>query len=214
MRTVCKAALLLGIAALLAGPAAGAKYQYHGRGGGFLLLNKSVQQELKMDKGQVDKVIVALHKVRDGHKADFARLRDRNLPPEQRAALAGKVAHASRQGVKGILRPEQAQRFRQIRLQLDGVHAFLSPRTQKALKVTDAQKAEFQAIAASFRAGQQAIFGSAAGHRQEAFKKVTALRAEKMDAALKVLTDGQKKAWKEMTGAPFHIRFAPRHTAA
>jgi hypothetical protein len=211
MRTLCKAALALGLAALLAGPAPA---KHHGRSGAPLLLNKSVQQELKMDQGQIDQVTAALKKVRDEYKDDIAKIRDRNVPRDQRTALAGKVARASRKAVKGILRPEQAKRFSQIRLQTAGVHAFASHKAQKALKLTDAQKAEFKTIVASTRKAQAAIFHSAAGKRQQAVEQVKALRKEKMAAAMKVLTGEQKKVWAELTGAPFHITFHPRTKSA
>jgi hypothetical protein len=207
MRTLCKAALTLALAALLAGPAVA---KHHSRPGALFLLNKSVQQELKMDQGQIDKVAAALETVRAEYKGDFAKLRERKIPREERAALAAKIAKASRKAVAGILRPEQAKRFAQIRRQMAGVAAFLSPRTQKVLKLTDPQKAEIKTIAAGYGKARHAIFHSAAGKRSEAFKQLAALRKEKMAAAMKVLTDEQKKAWTERTGAPFHFAFNPR----
>jgi hypothetical protein len=207
MRTLPNTTFALGLALLLAGLAVAKE---HSRYGAHFLLNKSVQQELKLDQGQIDKITVALKKVHDEHKADFAKLRDRNVPKEERAALAGKIAKASKKAVKGILKPEQAKRFAQVRLQMAGVHAFVSPKVQKALKLTDAQKAELQAIDASFEKERQAMFQSAKGKGHQAFQQMVALRQEKMAAAMKVLTDEQKKAWNELTGAPFHMTFGPR----
>ena len=210
MRTLCKAALALGLTALLAGPALAKPHHHHDHGSGtLLLLNKSVQQELKLDQGQIDQITAALKKVRDEHKDDIAKIRDRNVPRDQRMALATEVAHASRKAVKGILKPEQAKRFSQIRLQTAGVYAFVSPKAQKALKLTDAQKAEFKAIVAGTRKAQHAIFQSAAGKGREAFGKAKALRQEKMAAAMNVLTDEQKKAWTALTGGRSTSRSTP-----
>ena len=36
------------------------------------------------------------------------------------------------------------------------------------------------------------------------------LRKEKQEAALKVLTDDQKKSYKELTGEPFEMKFERR----
>jgi hypothetical protein len=204
---LCTVTVALMAAALLAGPAAA---KYHGAGA-RLLLNPGVQQELKLDKAQVDQVTAALKKVHEEYKDDIAKLRDRSVPHDQRAALADKVAHASRKAVKGILRPEQAQRFSQIRLQVAGVDGFLSHKAQKALKLTDAQKAQVEALTASFHKEVHALFQGGTVKRPEAFKKVHALREEKMGAALAVLTTEQKSAWKELIGEPFHIQFARRH---
>jgi hypothetical protein len=214
MSSLCKAALALGVVTLLAGPAlAKPHHQYHGSGA-LLLLNKSVQQELKLDQGQIDQVTAALKKVRDEHKDDIAKIRDPKIPRGQRMALAKEVGHARRKAVKGILKPEQAKRYSQIRLQVAGVYAFVSPKAQKALKLTDAQKAEFKEIVASTSKARHDIFKSAAGKPQEAFGKIKALREEKMAAAINVLTDEQKKGWTELTGAPFHFKFNPRTKSA
>jgi hypothetical protein len=201
MRTFCKAMLALGVAALLAGPASA---KYHGRAGAFLLLNKSVQQELKLDQSQIDKITAALQKVGDEYKGDVAKLRGPNISRQERAELGSKIAKASRKAVKGILRPEQAKRFHQIRVQAAGVYAFLSPRVQKTIKMTDPQKAEFKAIATSYGQARHASFHSAQGDRGKAFAQAVALRKEKMAAAMKVLTGEQQKAYKEMVGVPFH----------
>jgi hypothetical protein len=37
--------------------------------------------------------------------------------------------------------------------------------------------------------------------------KMAALRKETMDKVTSVLTEDQKKTWKEMTGQPFEIKF-------
>ncbi len=85
---LCKLALVLGVAALAAGPALA---QGRGRGGfgppslGQLAGNKSVQDELKIDKDQADKIKDALAKVNEELKDDVAKLRDRNASQEERA---------------------------------------------------------------------------------------------------------------------------------
>jgi hypothetical protein len=211
MRTFCKAILALGVSALLVGPAVG---KHHGPGGALLLMNKCVQQELKLDQGQIDKIKAAFQKVRDEHKGEIAQLRDKKIPAPQRAALAGKIAKANRKAVAGILKPEQAKRFRQIRVQVAGVYAFLSPRVQKAIKMTDPQKAEFKGIVIGYGAARKAIFQTAKGNWGKAFPEAAALRKAEMAAAMKVLTVEQQKAYKGMVGAPFHIKFGPPPKAA
>ena len=42
---------------------------------------------------------------------------------------------------------------------------------------------------------------------QERMKKMAAMRKETLDRVTSVLTDDQKKTWKEMTGASFEIKF-------
>src|SRR5262245_28797545 len=65
MRLLCKVLVVLGAGALLAGPAAAQPPGGLGRmGGPMLLTNKSVQEELKLDKDQVAKVDEAGMKMR------------------------------------------------------------------------------------------------------------------------------------------------------
>src|SRR5947207_1411905 len=56
---------------------------------------------------------------------------------------------------------------------------------QKELKLTDDQAAQ--------------------GNREEAMKKLRALRKETLDKALAVLSDDEKKAWKDLTGEAFEV---------
>jgi 2'-5' RNA ligase len=209
MRTLCKVSLALGLAVLLARPAVA---QFRGGGGGGiggLLTNKSVQEELKLDKDQVDKVAEALKKVREDLKDEMAKLRDRDTPREERATLMRKVGEAEHKALDGILKAEQTKRLHQIQLQLEGVGAFANAETQKALNLTDKQKEDLKAIQEDLQKEQREIFQNAGDDRQAAFKKIQTLRKDKLDAALKVLTDEQKKTYKEMTGEHFEIRFEP-----
>ena len=41
-------------------------------------------------------------------------------------------------------------------------------------------------------------------------KKLAELRKQATEKAVGVLTDEQKKAWKEMTGEPFEVVYEPR----
>ncbi len=51
------------------------------------------------------------------------------------------------------------------------------------------------------------IFQNAQGNFREAGEKAGALRKETMEKVMALLTDEQKKAWKDMTGEPFEVRF-------
>jgi hypothetical protein len=206
MRGLFKVSLALGLAAFVVSPALAQR----GPGGGGvagLLLNKSVQDELKLDKDQVDKAREALTKFREDHKDDFEKLRDQNLSREERAEIMKKVGAASEKLVADILKPEQKKRLQQIRLQQDGIGAFTNPEVQKDLKLTDKQKEEFKGIAENLQKEAREIFQNAGDDRQAAFQKVMALRKDKLETALKVLTDEQRKTYKELTGAPFEMKF-------
>ena len=56
------------------------------------------------------------------------------------------------------------------------------------------------------RQEMQSIF-SGGGDPQENRKKMQTLQKETMEKVSAVLTDDQKKTWKEMTGEPFEVKF-------
>ena len=95
MRSISKVVMVLGVAVVLAVPALAQQRQQgqQGRGGGGfggglagLIENVGVQQELKLDKEQVEKAKTAVDKVREEHSADRAKLQD--LSPEERRRFA------------------------------------------------------------------------------------------------------------------------------
>lgn len=46
--------------------------------------------------------------------------------------------------------------------------------------------------------------------REGGMKKMVELRKQATEKAVGVLTDEQKKTWKEMTGEPFEVVYEPR----
>jgi Spy/CpxP family protein refolding chaperone len=213
---LCKLALALGVAALLASPALA---QRGGRGGPFgggaqlLENNKSVQEELKMDKDQIDKVKEALAKVREDHKDDIAKLRDRDTPMEERMEIGRKIGEANTKAIAGILKPEQEKRWKQMQHQMQGVGMFNDAEVQKTLSLTDDQKDKIKTINEDLQKERRELFqGGAGGDFQEMRKKMEAMNKEAMNKAKSVLTADQKKTLDNLTGKPFELKmeFPPR----
>jgi hypothetical protein len=202
MRALCKVGLALGLAVLPCGPAAA---QPPGAVPlpGFLLLDPGVQEELKLEKEQIQKVRMSSGRFIGERRGDLVRLQAPNLTGEERKRLARKMLEHNMNVVTEGLKPEQVKRFKQIWLQREGLMAFDDPQVQKTLKLTDKQRDELTALVDQMAKQAEDIYRSAGGKRQEAIQKIASLRKEKMDSALKVLTGEQKKAWKEMTGEPF-----------
>src|SRR5947208_2634679 len=91
MHSISKVVMVLGVAVLLVVAAQAQQRQQgqQGRGGGSfggglagLIENVGVQQELKLDKEQVEKAKAAVNNVREKHSADRAKLQD--LSQEER----------------------------------------------------------------------------------------------------------------------------------
>jgi Spy/CpxP family protein refolding chaperone len=219
--------LVLGMSLLLAGPALAQRGQ--GRGGfgggfggpGFLLQNPSVQKELKLSDDQIKKITDANQSVRDKYKDEFeavAKL-EGDERREKGQELRKKMTDETNKTLAEILKPEQNKRLKEITLQQEGARAFNDPEVQKALNLTDDQKEKIKTInedAAKemgelFPRGRRGAGGGGAPPDPSAFKermtKMAAMRKETLDKVTSVLTDDQKKTWKDMTGAPFEVKF-------
>jgi Spy/CpxP family protein refolding chaperone len=213
MRRSVKVLLTFGLVALLASPVlAQQQRQRQGGGrGGFgaaLLQNPDVQKELKITDDQKEKLTKISADIREKHKDDLAKARD--LSQEDRAKLMKEISDESSKAYSEVLSADQMKRYKQIQLQQRGAGAFSDPEVQQTLKLTDDQKSKLKTINEDSRKEMQEAFQSAqGGDRQAAQKKIQTLRKDTMDKASAVLTDDQKKAWKDMTGEHFELTAGP-----
>ncbi|MEN6406028.1 MAG: hypothetical protein ABFC77_06105 [Thermoguttaceae bacterium] len=126
------------------------------------------------------------------------------LTDEQRAKLlmvgmqmlqSGKRGNLEKQ-VSAILKPEQRQRLKEIRMQLDGVNAMLSPKVSKELNLSADQLAKLRAIQTVARPAQAEKNASP----EQRYLKVIAMRKEATTQALKILTPEQRAQFEKMQG--------------
>jgi len=211
-----KTIVALGVVAFLAAPA----MAQQGRGGGrgmmgspaFLLGNASVQQELKLDAGQIEKAKAVADKARE--KFTAARESLQSLEGEERAKkqreLASEVNTETHKAVKEFMKPEQVKRLYQITHQVQGAQAFTDEHVQKHLKLTDAQKSDIEGIVQASGQEMRKIFQENQGDREAITSKMGELRKETLAKVESKLTDEQKTSYKEMLGAPFEVKFEPR----
>jgi hypothetical protein len=92
-------------------------------------------------------------------------------------------------------------RFRQIDLQQRGLG---DPETQQRLKLTAEQKDRIKAIESQLQQDAVEVRRKRAKDTGEQLQKLAHAAREKSVA---VLTDDQKKAWKELTGEPVNLPF-------
>jgi len=216
IRPLRKIVLTCGVLALLASPTWAQGQGRGGFGGGFgggaaFLMAPNVQKDLKLSDEQTGKVQDVLRDVREKHSADFQGLRDLSAEerPEKMRSLNKTVSDEVKSGLK--LSDEQAKRYDQIALQMQGLQAFSDPTVQAKLKLTDDQKSKIREIAGSGRGQFGGLTKDATKEeRQEAFKKFAETRRENLTKVQALLTDDQKKAWKDLTGDPIEIQFQGR----
>jgi hypothetical protein len=210
-----KTIVALGVVAFLAAPAMAQQGRGGGRGFGspaFLLGNASVQQELKLDAGQIDKAKDAAEKARE--KMTAARESLQSLEGEERAKkqreLTSEVNTEIHKAVTEFMKPEQRKRFYQIVHQQQGPRAFTDEHVQKHLKLTDAQKSDIEGIVQASGQEMRKIFQENQGDREAITSKMGELNKETLAKVESKLTDEQKASYKEMLGTHFDVKFEPR----
>jgi hypothetical protein len=214
MRFFGKLVLTLGALALLASPAVA-----QGRGGpggsaaGFLMA-PNVQKDLKLTDAQVSKVQETLRENRERHQGDYSALRDAS--PDVRWAKMATLNETVSDEVKKALSfsAEQSMRFDQISLQAHGLQAFANPTVGERLHLNDEQKSKIREIVEATRSSFAGAVNkdASAQERTDARNKRAATQKENMTKVQTLLTDDQKKAWKELTGEPIEIQYPARRS--
>lgn len=209
-----KFALTFALVGLLALPVFA---QFRFGGAGPVLLNKSVQEELKLTDAQKGD----LKKIQEKNTELMKGVREAFMDGDREKATeimkkAGEATAKSLTKFKESLNTTQAKRLRQIELQNEvrftSIKAFTKEDVAKGLKLTDKQKealagaakdldADLKEIRGTFKGGKGGKGGKGAG------EKINALNKKALDSFTKTLTDEQKAAWKEMTGTPFEMKF-------
>jgi hypothetical protein len=214
MRSFGKLVLTLGALALLASPVwAQGRGGFGGGAAGFLMA-PNVQKDLKLTDAQVRKVQETLREIRERHQDDYSALRDAS--PDVRWAKMAKLNDKVSDEVKNALSfsAEQSNRFDQISLQAHGVQAFANPTVDEKLKLTNDQKSKIREIVEATRSSFAGAFNKDASEqeRTDARNKRAATQKENMTKVQALLTDDQKKAWKELTGEPIEIQYPARRS--
>lgn len=180
----------------------------------MLLMNKGVQEELKLTKDQTDKIekaqTAAMEKMREAFSGGF--------DAEKAAELRKQMTEDGNKLAKEIVTPEQAKRLKQIELQvgaqMGGLTTFTTEDVQKELKLTDAQKSSLKELNDEVTKERAALMQSirgGGGDRQEAMQKIQSMSKKAMTQFTDSLTADQKKTWEAMTGPKFEYKAdAPR----
>lgn len=191
-----------------------------------VLTNKALQEELKVTDAQKEKFKAlaeknaeASKKRGESYKEKFADAQgDQDKVKDLFSAMQKefqKDGEATAKAVEEMLTSEQVKRIKQIDRQRGGVGAFVKDDNIKALGMSDEQKSKIKTIVDEYRKDVQEVRKSSGGSfkdgkftfDKEKFeagqvkeKKLTKAAQGDID---EVLTDDQKKMWKEMLGEPF-----------
>ena len=111
--------------------------------------------------------------------------------------------------LKATLKEDQIKRLHQLELQQEGPFALFhgEPKIAKDLKITDEQRKQFMAVVQDLQKKVKPLIKEAqsGGNPEEIRPKVMKIKKEHEDKIEALLTDTQKKQWKEMLGKPLAL---------
>jgi hypothetical protein len=212
MRNLCKVSLSLALVALLAAPALAQRQGgFGGFGGGNLLTNKSVQEELKISKEQKEKIDEAAKTVREKMQSAFQDFQGLSREEAQKKFQALTKETTEIMNKAADLTSTQKKRFAEIQLQQrerTGPALFADEEIQKQLKLTDEQK---EAIKTLLKETQDKIREETKDLDRQDFRKrfeiMQKVNTEAMGKVAAKLTKEQKETWTKMKGEKFEIKF-------
>jgi Spy/CpxP family protein refolding chaperone len=174
-----------------------------------ILHGEKFQKEFNLTEEQKSKLAAIEKDVQATIKKHLADAKPASREEVQRAIgeINGKVQEKLSAGIKQILQPPQMERLKEIRLQVMGARALLTPDIAKALNLTDQQKKQIRTLAEEGQKAVRELTGgqdlspeerrAKAAENQEKIKKAIANFQEK---ALLVLTPQQREQFKKMSG--------------
>jgi len=175
--------------------------------------NPALQDELKMDAAQVEKLKAALDEAREDARELGPQLLNRDATPAERDKVFKQMLEIHEKALTRALKPEQVKRLKQLDNQMAGFGMFTRPEVVAAIKLTDEQRRDIARISDDvYRATRdltsrrpRAAGGAVAAPDPDADKKVEAVQKEALANAVSILTDEQRATFKDLTGEPFNM---------
>jgi hypothetical protein len=180
------------------------RHLLHALGGPFIVFRPKVQEALGLSGEQKRKLLETLPGYLPETAKVLAKLRE--LPPAEREkemqAHRVKSHEKFAASLKEVLKPAQHMRFHQLELQHDGPSALGRPEIRKELNITDEQLRQFVGVIEEMQKTIAPLLKEAqsGGNQQEIRTKVIKIRKEHEEKLQAILSDEQRKQWKEMLG--------------
>ncbi len=177
-------------------------------GAPFIVFRDKVLDELKVSDEQREKLMQKLMEqiMETGpfldSLAESGQEREKKLSEHKKNAQE-KLA----KNLKELLQPGQRDRLRQVTLQQEGGFALGQEDVRKELKITQEQVRKFMAVVQELHKKVELLVKEAqsGGKPEEIRPKIEQLRKDHAKKLEAVLTDAQKKQWKELLGPPFEL---------
>jgi hypothetical protein len=174
-------------------------------GQGRLLQTPGVAGELKLTEAQVKKIAEIVEQTMSDYRDRLDQL-GVGAPSGKVRALHEELHEEAQKALARVLTVEQEKRLWQINLQAQGTGALLMPEVQQRIKLSAGQEQKIKAIMENGRQETNEILDGPQGYPEETRKKLNAVANQSTQKIMAVLTEGQKKAFQQMTGKPFDFQ--------
>jgi Asp-tRNA(Asn)/Glu-tRNA(Gln) amidotransferase C subunit len=204
--------VVLSLVECFSGPARAqepAQMLQQGLGPQFMVFRDKVQKRLKVSDDQKKKLQERLEGFIKEMTEVFQSLD--GVKPEEREKKIGPYRQKAHEKLaaflKETLKEEQLKQLRQLVLQQEGLYALGHPEVAAELKFTDEQKKQFTSVLQELQKKIEPLIQEAqsGGNPEEIRPKVMKLHKQYEGKIDGILSDAQKKHWKEMLGEPFEL---------
>lgn len=175
----------------------------------FLVFREEVQEELQLSDGQKRKLEKRLRETVQSAGPFFQQLGDRK--PEEREkelrAYVGRAKENLTAFLQGLLEDEQLKRLRQVMLQRQGLFALGNPEVMKELAITGTQRRQIFEVMQDMQKKIEPLLKEVqnGGRPQEVGPRVMKVRREHEGRIEALLSEAQRRQWKEMLGKPLDL---------
>jgi hypothetical protein len=174
----------------------------------FIVFREKVLDELKVSDDQREKLMqLVMEQIMEtgpflNSLAESGPEREKKLEEHRKNAREKLAGH-----LKDVLQPAQRDRLRQVTLQQEGAFALGQDDVRKELKISQEQMKKFMGVVQDLQRNVESLVKEvqAGGNPAEIRPKIEQLRKDHAQKLEAILTDAQKKQWKEMLGPPFEL---------
>jgi Spy/CpxP family protein refolding chaperone len=179
----------------------------HDLGGSFVVSRDKVQEDLKLTEEQKEKLEEHFRELLPDAMQVFQKVK--GLKPEERKKELGAYRPKAQEKLAAVLKETlnagQRKRLRQLELQREGLR---DGKIWKELQVTDEQRKQFMAMMRQAQKETQSLLEELQKDgklKEEIQPKVIKVRGDLEGKLEALLTDAQRKHWKEMLGKPMDL---------
>ncbi len=166
-----------------------------------------IQKGLNLTNEQMNQLNSAHNNAYNQYKSNYDKWN--NMTPQQRAEQGinapGTYNNQMNQAVQSSLNPQQYQRYQQLQLQYQGLHAFSDPSVQQKLNLTPAQIQKLQTYQNDQTQRWNEVYKFSGSDPQRAKAGYQSLMAQNDLLMRSVLNPQQLNSWNEMVGAPYNF---------